>query len=192
LKLNVRICKILVVDNHICGWGDPVKKFKEIDINEINENVFKLIGKDWMLVTAEKEGQVNAMTASWGGLGVIWSRNVAYVVIRPQRYTKEFIDGSDTLSLSFYDEAYRNKLNYLGSVSGRDEDKLAKAGLTRVDCDGVPYFDEAKLVLICRKLYAQEYKPECFIDKSLDGKYYPDKDYHTMYIVEIVKALIEK
>jgi flavin reductase (DIM6/NTAB) family NADH-FMN oxidoreductase RutF len=143
-------------------------------------------------LAAEKEGRVNTMTASWGGLGVIWSRNVAYVVIRPQRYTKEFIDASDTLSLSFYDEAYRNKLNYLGAVSGRDEDKIAKAGLTRVDCEGVPYFDEANLVLICRKLYAQELKPECFIDKSLDGKYYPDKDYHTMFIVEIVKALMEE
>ncbi|MHC1720436.1 MAG: flavin reductase family protein [Clostridiaceae bacterium] len=169
-----------------------MKKFKEININEIGENAFNLIGKDWMLVTAEKEGRVNTMTASWGGLGVIWSRNVAYVVIRPQRYTKEFIDASDTLSLSFYDEAYRSKLNYLGTVSGRDEEKIAKAGLTKSVCDDVPYFDEARLVLICRKLYAQEYKPEYFIDKSLDEKYYPDKDYHTMYIVEIVKALIEE
>ena len=107
-----------------------MKKFKEISAEEISESPFKMIGKDWMLVAAEKEGKINAMTASWGGLGVMWNKNVAYVFLRPQRYTKEFVDSSEAFSLTFYDESSRKKLQYLGSVTGRLEDKMAKAGLT--------------------------------------------------------------
>lgn len=169
-----------------------MKRYNEIKVEDISGNPFKLIGKDWMLVTAEKEGKVNTMTASWGGLGVMWHKNVAYVVIRPQRYTKEIIDSSDTFSLSFYDESYRKQLEYLGAVSGREEDKIAKVSFTKVSCDNTPYFNEAKLVLICKKLYSQKYDPENFIDKTLDEKFYPSKDYHTLYIVEITKALIEE
>ncbi|MGE5627000.1 MAG: flavin reductase [Solirubrobacterales bacterium] len=168
-----------------------MKEFKEIDIEKIENNPFRMIGREWMLVTAKKDGKVNTMTASWGGLGVIWSKNVAYVVIRPQRYTKEFIDSSDTFSLTFLDDKYRKELSYLGTVSGKDEDKILKTGLTAVDFENTPYFEEGKLVLICRKLYAQQYDPKCFIDEKLDTEFYPDKDYHIMYIAEITKALSE-
>ena len=166
--------------------------FKDIRVEDIIGNPFEMIGKDWMLVTAEKGGKVNAMTASWGGLGIMWNKKVAYVFIRPQRYTKEFIDAADTFSLSFYDEKYRKTLSYLGTVSGRDEEKIEKSWLTKISYENTPYFEEANLVLICKKLYAQEYNPEGFIDKTLDKTNYPGKDYHTMYIVEITKALIKE
>ena len=162
---------------------------KEIKPELLNENVFNMIGNDWLLVTAKKDGKVNTMTASWGGAGVLWNKKVAYIFIRPQRYTKEFIDGSDKLSLSVLPEIFRKELTYLGRVSGRDEDKISKAGLTVKDYEDVPYFDEARLTFICKKLYAQEIDPECFIEKDLVGKNYPDKDYHTMYVVEIEKIL---
>ena len=103
---------------------------KSIKPEELEKNVFHMIGKEWLLVTAEKEGKVNTMTASWGGLGVMWGKNVAYIVLRPQRYTKEFVDAGETFSLSVLDEEYRKTLSYLGTVSGRDEDKITKA------CDG--------------------------------------------------------
>ena len=119
----------------------------------------------------------------------MWGKNVAYVVIRPQRYTKEFIDASATLSLSVLPEEYRRTLSYLGTVSGRDEDKIAKAELT-VKYDGeTPYFDESNLVFICEKLFAQPYDPNSFIDKTLIEKNYPNEDYHTLYICEITKVL---
>ena len=165
---------------------------KSIKPEELEKNVFHMIGKEWLLVTAEKEGKVNTMTASWGGLGVMWGKNVAYIVLRPQRYTKEFVDAGETFSLSVLDEEYRKTLNYLGTVSGRDEDKIAKAGLT-VEHEGeTPYFGEANTVLVCRKLYAQNYDPACFIDKSCDEKWYPDKDYHTLYIAEVEKVLVRE
>ncbi|WP_177504598.1 flavin reductase family protein [Anaerosinus sp.] len=166
--------------------------FKEIQAEDFVYSTFKTIGKDWLLVTAEKDGKANTMTASWGGLGVMWGKNVAYVVIRPQRYTKEFIDGADTLSLTVFDENYRKMLSYCGSVSGRDEDKIAKSGLTVAHENNTPYFNEAKIALLCKKLYAQEFKPECFIDQESKEKWYPGADYHTMYIVEIEKILVQE
>lgn len=152
---------------------------------------FRLIGKDWMLVTAEWGGKVNTMTASWGGLGVMWGKNVAFIVIRPQRYTKEFVDAADTLSLSFYGEEYRDRLAYLGKVSGRDEDKITKAGLTLLREQGTPYFAEAKLTLLCKKLFAQPYLPQSFLDGEIAPKWYPEADYHTLYIAEVTEALVE-
>ena len=161
----------------------------KITPEKIERNPFDLIGTDWMLITAEKEGKVNTMTASWGGVGVIWNKKVAYIFIRPQRYTKEFVDANDYFSLSVLPEDYRVDLTYLGRVSGRDEDKIARTGLEVAYENGVPYFAESKYVLICKKLYAQELKGECFIEKDLDGKNYPTKDYHTMYVAEIEEVL---
>ena len=165
--------------------------FTEIKPEELQKNPFTMIGKEWLLVAAEKDGKANAMTASWGGVGIMWGKPVAFIVIRPQRYTKEFIDGSDTVSLSVLGEEYRKVLSYMGSASGRSEDKMAKSGLTVVHEGETPYFEEANTVIIGRKLYAQEYKSECFIDTTIEEKWYPEKDYHTMYIVEIEKVLVK-
>ena len=162
---------------------------REIAAENINENIFKLIGKDWMLVAAQKDGKTNAMTASWGFAGVMWGKNCLITAIRPQRYTKEFIDGSDTFSITILPDGYRDTLNYFGSVSGRDEDKIAKSGLTVEKCENTPYFAEGKLVLICRKMFAQEIKAESFIDKEALEKWYPNNALHTLYVAEIVKVL---
>ena len=115
-------------------------KFQEIKVEDLNLNPFQLIGKDWMLITAGTKEQVNTMTASWGGMGVFWGKNVMTAYIRPQRYTKEFVDANDTFSISFFGEEYRKMLAYCGKVSGRDEDKIAKAGLTTCFYGETPYF----------------------------------------------------
>lgn len=163
---------------------------REISPDNFDYSVFKTIGKDWMLIAAEADGKANAMTASWGGMGVIWGKNVAYIFIRPQRYTKEFVDKADELTISVFGEEKRQMMTYMGTVSGRDEDKMEKSGLHRFENDGKVFFGDAKITMFCHKLYAQEMKPECFIDKSCDEKWYPQKDYHTMYVVEIDKILI--
>lgn len=149
-------------------------------------NAFDKIGKQWMLITAKDGDKVNTMTASWGGFGVLWGKNVAYIFVRQSRYTKEFIDKSDTLSLGFFAEDKRALLGYMGKVSGRDEDKIAKMGLTVKLIDDIPVFEGAEETLLCRKLFAGPISPENFIDKDIDGKWYADKDYHTMYVVEIM------
>jgi len=166
-----------------------MNQFKEILPEQLEENPFQLIGKEWMLITAGDSNKINTMTAAWGGLGIMWGKNVASVVIRPQRYTKEFVDREETFSLSFFNTNYKKQLNYLGSVSGRDEDKITKAGLTVLAPDGTPYFEEARLVLICKKLFAQPFDPACFLDEKQKKVWYPLEDYHTIYFAEITKVL---
>jgi len=164
------------------------KNFIELTPNDIEKNTFTQIGNEYMLITAKKDDKINTMTASWGGLGVMWNKNVAYIVVRPQRYTKEFVDFSDYFSLSFFNGEIKDKLAYLGTVSGRDEDKISKSGLTTICEDNIPYFEEAKLVLFCKKLFSSEFKEDNFIDKEIMNKN-PKKDFHTLYIGEITKVL---
>ena len=162
---------------------------KAITHELFNENAFNMIGKDWLLITAEKDGKVNTMTASWGGVGIMWNKKVAYLFIRPQRYTKEFIDAADKLSICVLPDSYRKELTYLGRVSGRDEDKIAKSQLNLNKYEGVPYFEEARLAFIGRKLYAQSLEESSFVDQSLIETCYPNKDYHVMYVVELETIL---
>lgn len=168
---------------------------KKIDIKDLNINVYERIANDTMLITAgTKEKGYNTMTASWGEMGSLWGHGgglpVSTIYIRPQRYTKQFVDNNDYYSLSFFPKGYEDDLLYLGTHSGKDEDKIAKTKLTAEFTDKVTYFKEANLVLICRKLYAQELKEECFIDKNVKEDSYPKKDFHTMYIGEIEEILI--
>ena len=164
-------------------------QFQKSSIEYLECNPFKKIGKEWMLVTAGNEEKANTMTASWGGMGVMWGKDVVYVVIRQSRYTKEFIDREGTFSLSFLGEKHRNMLKYLGSVSGRVEDKMKQAEV-EVDYEhGVPYVDQANLALICRVMSATELKPGEFLDDTIDSQWYSDKDYHTLYIAQITDVL---
>lgn len=167
---------------------------KEININELNMNPCTEIAKNWMLLTAGcAERGYNTMTCSWGHIGSIWGRGgglpTAVAYVRPQRYTKEFVDREALYTLCFFPEGYKKQLGYLGSHSGRDEDKVKAAGLTPVFGDGFTYFAEAKLVLVCRKLYRAPLKEEYFIDKSVIEDHYPTRDFHDLYIGEIVKIL---
>ncbi len=122
----------------------------------------------------------------------MWNKNVAYIVIHPQRYTKEFVDNSDSFSLTFFDESYRETLSYLGTKSGRDEDKLEKSKLAVLHENNTPYFKETNIAISAKKLFAQEYKPESFIDNEFNQKMYPYSDHHTLYIGEITKILIKE
>lgn len=166
-----------------------MSEFREISPLEIGDNPFQLIGKDWMLITAEKDGVANTMTASYGTLGRLWNKPVATIYVRPARHTYSFIESADTLSLTFFDEKYRKELTYMGRTSGRNEDKIAHCGFHLLHDGETPYFQEARLVLICRKLYSQMLETDCFLDAEVDEKDYPLKDYHRVYVVEILKVL---
>lgn len=164
--------------------------FIKIDPREMDGNVFQRIGEQWMLITAGNKESCNTMTASWGGLGVLWGEHVATAYIRPQRYTKEFVDREKYFSLSFYGEEYRKALGLCGSKSGRDMDKVKECGFTvEYGAGDTPYFAEAELVLICEKLYADELREEKFINTQPAERCYPEKDWHTFYIGKIVEVL---
>ena len=163
--------------------------FQSVDPKSLDQNVFSLIGDQWMLITAGTGEALNTMTASWGGLGVIWGAPAATCYIRPQRYTKEFVDREEYFTLTFFPEEYRKALSLCGSKSGREIDKVKECGFTvKTASCGAPYFEEAQLVLVCRKRFAQAMDPNN-IPQEIKEKWYPQKDYHTMYIGEIVEVL---
>jgi flavin reductase (DIM6/NTAB) family NADH-FMN oxidoreductase RutF len=165
--------------------------FKEIRPEEITDNAIKLIGTDSMLITAGKAGDFNTMTAAWGGLGYIWKKPVAYILIRPQRFTYQFTERYDWFSLGFFGGEHQDILDFCGSCSGRDTDKVKETGLTVLEYeDKALYFEQSRLTLICRKLYYQDIDPANFIEKSLE-RMYPLRDYHRMYIGHIEKVLVK-
>ena len=163
--------------------------FQDCPIEILECNPFTKIGKEWALVTAGSKDNANTMTISWGGMGVLWGKNVVYVFIRDSRFTKELIDKDEFFSLTFLDEKYRNALNYCGSHSGRNEDKIANAGLCVGSKLGIPYIDEGNLVLLCHKLSATRITEDSFISNDIKDKWYSDGDMHTMYVAEILEVL---
>ena len=159
----------------------------EINILDLPCNPFQLIGKDWALVTAGDKTGFNTMTVSWGSMGVLWNKNIVTVFIRPQRYTRDFLDRFEKFTVSFYPEEHRQALALCGSKSGRDTDKAALAGLTPVFENGTAYFSEARLILECRKIYLDKIRPEGFLEPSIQSNY--TDDYHLVYIGEITRVL---
>ena len=163
--------------------------FQPYPIDLLEMNPFTKIGKDWALLTAGSKAKCNTMTVSWGGVGVIWNKNVVYVFVRDSRYTKEFMDNGEFFSLSFLDDSYRSALSYCGTASGRDEDKFEKAGLTPAYRHSIPYPDEANLVFLCKKMAAVPMGKDTILDKSVMPKFYGDEDMHTMYVGEIIEVM---
>ncbi len=167
--------------------------FKTTSPEEISGNVFNMIGNEWMLITAGEPASFNTMTASWGGLGVLWNLPVAICYIRPQRYTFEFAEKADYYTLSFFTREYRKILNFCGSKSGRDYDKIKETGLEPfVTEKGNIGFAQARLILECRKLYSDDLKEGRFIDPRIIRKNYPQHDFHRFYIGEVSRVLEKK
>lgn len=178
---------------------------KAIDVRELKDNFFEAIGKEWMLVTAGTVERFNVMTASWGGIGWLWNKPVAYVFIRPERYTYEFAEQSDHITLSFLGMSREAREIYkvCGSKSGRDINKVKACGLEVEDLgqDGVAY-RQTRLTLVGRKLYADDLRAECFTDTTVRDKWYSSGEeaktldsgitsgLHRMYVVEIVAAYV--
>jgi flavin reductase (DIM6/NTAB) family NADH-FMN oxidoreductase RutF len=163
--------------------------FKWINPLEIKDNVFKAIGDDWMLITAGDKESYNTMTASWGTLGILWNLPVAICFIRPHRYTYIFTEKSSHYTLSFFREEYRDALKFCGSKSGRDYDKAAKTGLIPFSTElGNISFEQSRLILECKKIYADDLKTNNFIIRELINKNYPKKDFHRFYIGEVVNV----
>ena len=155
---------------------------------EFNTEIFSLFDKKWALLTAGSIEKHNTMTISWGGLGTIWNKPVATVYVRKSRYTHEFMDDNEYFTISFYPETFKNRLSILGSVSGRDEDKIKRACITPVKAGKSVSFKEAEVTLVCKKLFKQELSPEN-IPEDIVKSMYLDNDFHDMYIGEVVDII---
>lgn len=162
------------------------KYFKKIDPTTLNDNFIKIIGNEWMLVTAGTPEKFNTMTASWGAMGVLWNKHIAICFIRPTRYTYAFANENEVFTLSFFTNKERKILNYCGSNSGRNVDKIAKTGLNPLlTINRGITFEQARLCIECRKIYYDDLKSEHFLDPLIDKQNYPDKSYHRFFIGEI-------
>jgi len=168
--------------------------FKKVTSKELNENAIKLIGKDWMLITAGTfKNKFNMMTASWGGLGWLWEKPVSFIFIRPQRYTYEFTEREDGYTVSFFPDKHRGAQTICGSISGRDCDKVKESGLSPFETkNGNVAFKEARIILECKKLFATTIQEGDFIVKEIAQINYPSKDFHKMYIGEIVNIWVKE
>lgn len=169
-----------------------MNNFVEKTPNELDVNLFNTLAKDWLLVTAGDVNDYNTMTISWGGFGVMWYKNTATIVVRPQRYTYEFIEKNDTFTLTVFPQEMHKVVEYCGKNSGRDVDKAKECNITPVDVMGTTSFEEGSLVLVCKKLYHQDLIAENFVDQSYNSKIYPKNDHHRMYIAEILTCYEKK
>jgi flavin reductase (DIM6/NTAB) family NADH-FMN oxidoreductase RutF len=159
-----------------------------IEPREITQNPFSLIDDDWFLLSAGNINSFNTMTASWGGVGILWNKPVVFCFVRPQRYTYKFMEANELFTVSFFDESHRDALNVCGKVSGRQADKMKSTGLKPIESPGGSiFYEQAKLMLECRKLYFSDINPEHFLFEGIHANY-PKKDYHRMYVGEIISS----
>lgn len=165
--------------------------FEEIDIKSLPDNIFHLLDEEWMLITAGTKESFNTMTASWGSFGILWERPIAIAFIRPQRYTIKFVENSMFFTMSFFTPIYKQILNFCGQYSGKNVNKIKETGLIPVYTpSGNITYEQARLVIECRKIYSDQIKSEKFIDKQIIQRIYPTQDFHKMFIGEITHAYI--
>lgn len=159
--------------------------FSKVNLLDLDLNPFKMIGKQWYLLTVGNSESYNTMTASWGQMGETWGVPTFTCMIRPSRYTYEFIEKDDYFTISFFGDEQKQALGFCGSHSGRDFDKAKETGLTPEFIDGTTTFAEANLVFICKKIYADNIESDLFLDKS-KLKFYDSDPFHKLYIGEII------
>jgi len=165
---------------------------REVDIKELSIKAVDLWMNRWLLLTAGTIDDCNMMTVAWGSIGCMWSRPFAQIVVRPQRYTRKYIEKSDSFTLCALPDKYRKDLQTLGTLSGKNGNKLSKTGLTLKASKKIaaPSYNEADFILECRKMYCQDMDPQGFIDRAIQDNY-PANDYHRIYFGEILSAYCE-
>lgn len=169
---------------------------KEISFKDLKINPISLFADEWgVIVTGKKGDKINAMTISWGEIGSLWGHGggqpVLTVYVRPQRFSKILMDKEVYFTICFFTEKYKKELVYLGTHSGRNEDKISNVNFSSEVLEDYSYIKEAKLVFVCRKIYQQTLTEDSFIDQKIKEDIYPNKDFHDMYIAKIEKVLVK-
>lgn len=166
--------------------------FKSISAKQLTDNPFKLLSANWMLITAGDLKKFNMMTASWGGFGFLWEKNICFCVIRPNRYTFEFVNKNENFTLSFFEAKHKKILKFCGENSGKDVNKIEKTGLTPLEVSsGAISFEQARLIISAKKIYFQDLISANFLVPEIE-EFYPQKDYHRMFVGEILEILVKE
>lgn len=167
---------------------DMKNEFNKISIEDFSKEIsIDKLDKEWFLITAEKDGVVNTMTASWGTIGVIWNKPVFMIYVRPQRHTTQFLEASDEFTVTFFD-GYKKELSYLGTVSGKDENKIEKVGFEIEYLNGKPTFKQGNLVATCKVLYKTSFEKDSFLMSNIVNEMYQDGEFNFVYIGEIIES----
>lgn len=170
--------------------------YNNIDPQNLQQNMINHISKEWMLITAGSFDACNTMTASWGGVGFIWNKPVAFIFVRDSRYTFNFLQENASFSLSFFPKSHRNTLNLCGKVSGRDADKIKQAELTKIETPHkLVSFAEANLIFECQKIITQKLDYNNIFEPfktEIVNKYYKESGVHYFYIAEILNIWEKK
>ena len=164
---------------------------KEFNFKDYKKNVFTEINDTWgIIVAGDKNTGINGMTVSWGGLGILWNKPVAYIFVRHSRYTHEFLDDSKSISISFLSDEYKKAKGVFGSLSGRNINKFENTGLTPEydSSTNTYYIKEADTAFLLKVIYQTEIKEDGIPNTVMD-RFYPTKDMHTMYVCEVLKCL---
>jgi flavin reductase (DIM6/NTAB) family NADH-FMN oxidoreductase RutF len=167
----------------------------EIDVENFNSDIFGLLNK-WLLLTSGSiaKNEFNPMTVSWGMMGVMWFKPVVMAAVRPQRHTMKFMEKHDTFTLCALPQDKKEILDFCGTKSGAEFDKIKECRLTPIASDKIeaPGFEEADLIIECRKIYSDNIKGKNFLDKKIIDKCYSERDYHKLFIAEIIKIKATK
>ena len=167
--------------------------FFAVPTKEFDTNLFHMIGDEWLLICCydEANNKTNLMTASWGGMGILWNKEVCFLFVRPQRYTHDLLEKQNRFSVCVLPEEYRKAHKVCGSQSGRNVDKVAVTGLHEAEFNGVKAVAESKFVLVVKQLYRDDLIKTGFLEETL-LKNYPTDDFHTVYVCEIEKIFQKK
>ena len=161
---------------------------RQVELNEVTPKVLEVFGTQNALLTAGDRRACNTMTIGWCGLGRLWNLPACTVFVRPERYTYEFTEKHDYFTVSILPVELKKLMGYCGSKSGRDTDKIRDCGLTLAYGAGdAPYFEEAELVLVCKKLYVQDLDPQGVLDERV-SKFYQGEGWHRVYVGQVVEA----
>ncbi|MCQ2771893.1 MAG: flavin reductase [Bacilli bacterium] len=165
--------------------------FKELDVKDLSKykDSVSLFKEDAITIVRDGD-KYNPMTIGWGGIGVLWNRPCCTAYIHETRYSKELFDKEDYFVVATLSSKNIEQLRYFGTVSGRDEDKALKSGLTLVKDGEVGYFEECEIVIVCKKMG----QTKMDIDSIPDGvrPWYEKDGVHSIYFGEIVKVLIKE
>ena len=168
-------------------------KLRAVDPKTLKPEVYQAFGTQYALLTAGDRDCCNTMTIGWCQLGRLWNQPVCTVYVRPERYTYEFTEKHDYFTVSVMPLEAKQTMAFCGSKSGRDVDKIKECGLTL--CYGkedAPFFDEAELVLVCKKIYMQDLEPNGVLeDEKILSFYGENGGWHRMYVGRVEEAYLK-
>ena len=171
--------------------------FKQISPEEISDDVFTLAGKVFPVITAGKQGHYNSMTASGGGMGLLFRKPTTWCILRTDRYTLEIIQKEQTYTISYFPDEYKEQVLFLGSKSGRDSEKMKEVKLTGVQTpSGDMSFKEARLIIECKLTQITTPNPEDFYTQEVQDyikEAYKEANNYRKYVFgEITHVWVKK